>query len=282
MSLDAYNGPPSEAWQEETKRRVAIHPVLGNSTALLEWTFEAWNAVWGTQVGCGTLSVPFRNLNPRAQIVGDFFESVLALRLSQLGTWRRGSSKQKDLVFTGDTSGRFDFEIKTSGQRTGKIYGNRSYAQPGEDGIVESQSRKGRSGYYLCVNFWEESIYRIRVGWIDAHDWTPQNSPTGQMAGLKDHVYQHKLLSVQGDYYFSAPLVTVDGLGEKTCDELSLCGVRCISELLERMSSQFTDPESIRTTLFASGVRNSTARRAARALAESSYFDEAARRWSLR
>ena len=148
----SYSGPPTSDWIDITKQLVEAHPVLG-SEELLPWICQAWQAVWATTVGCADLSLPFVDLSPRAQIVGDFFESILAYLLSQVGPWRRGTSKEKDLVYTGAdfTSGELDFEIKTSGQATGKIYGNRSYAQPGSDGTIDSAARKQRSGYYLCI-----------------------------------------------------------------------------------------------------------------------------------
>lgn len=275
MSKDGYIGEPSELWRAETKRRIGLHPVLGKSEDLLRWIDEAWCAVWGTKVGDGTLSVPFYELEPRAQIVGDFFESVLALRLSQVGTWRRGSSKEKDLIFTGNDTGESDFEIKTSGQVTGRIYGNRSYAQPGEDGTVDSQSRKKRSGYYLCVNFWEQSIYQVRVGWLDAEDWEPQKSPTGQMAGLKDYVYKFKLLLVPGNYFLSTPIRVLDGLGETTCAELDNACLKTVEDILKAIPNWHI-PSKMGTALEAVGVSRRSANRIESALIRNAYLIHAA------
>jgi hypothetical protein len=240
-----YTGIPNQKWLKTTYQLVSQHPILGSKN-LLHAIDSSWAAVWNTSIGQEDLVIRFRDLSPRAQIVGDFFENVLALQLSRSGAWRRGSSKEKDLVFLGTcrTSGEFDFEIKTSGQATGKIYGNRSYAQPGENGAIDSDARKKRSGYYLCVNFWKDAIYRIRVGWIDPGDWEPQKSPTGQMAGLKEHVYRYKLINVPGPYYLEAPVFVLNGIGGKSINELLLHKIARIGDLIGLLDVTGTLPSA--------------------------------------
>jgi hypothetical protein len=232
MTKSPYDGKPDAKWKKITEELIKKHPVLGDRDLLLQHIKRAWHALWSTTVGTGELAIPLKELAPRAQIVGDFFENLLSKDLGSLGGWRRGSSKEKDVVQTKPEEGSdFDFEIKTSGQASGKIYGNRSYAQEGKDGTIDSPSRKKRSGYYLCVNFTGHTIYRVRVGWIDAEDWSPQKSGTGQAASLKDYVYDYKLVDVFGAYLGDAPLYAVlDGIGAKT---LGSCEVKTLGNVIE-------------------------------------------------
>ena len=46
-------------------------------------------------------------------------------------------------------------------------------------------AKKEKSGFYITVNFFNQTLTLMRFGWIDADDWDPQEAPTGQMAGLK-------------------------------------------------------------------------------------------------
>jgi ScaI restriction endonuclease len=67
-----------------------------------------------------------------------------------------------------------------------QIFGNRSYAQEQASG----STGKGKSGYYLTVNFQnfkiagadQPSITQVRFGWLDHTDWIGQASATGQQA----------------------------------------------------------------------------------------------------
>ena len=69
-----------------------------------------------------------------------------------------------------------------------------------------------KSGYYITVNFFKQSLLLIRFGWIDAEDSIPQKSPTGQMAGLPDAVYQNKLTPIAGEYRLKAPVQLLPGI----------------------------------------------------------------------
>ena len=282
---DYYKGRPPEDWLRITRKLVSRHPLFSDRALLLDCIHQTWDALWATQVGSGDLVVSLAELSPRAQIVGDFFENLLAIQLSRIGPWRRGSSKEKDLIFVGNApKGKYDFEIKTSGQATGKIYGNRSYAQPDEEGNLESPSRKKRSGYYLCINFWSTTIYSIRVGWIDPEDWEPQRSPTGQMAGLKDYVYDYKLVPIPGEFYLQAPLFVLSGVGAKTVEGLNSLGVKEVGDLVRRVALRVADTDAIpgvkefTKALVDIGLEARTASRLARSLKRCDYFRSA---WKL-
>jgi hypothetical protein len=90
---------------------------------------------------------------------------------------------------------RYSVEIKTSSDPK-QVFGNRSYAQPSA-----AVGKKGKSGYYLTVNFQEftatithPQVLRISFGWLDHSDWIPQAAPTGQRAHINPAARQFKLV----------------------------------------------------------------------------------------
>ena len=110
-----------------------------------------------------------------------------------------------------------------------RVYGNRSYGQQLQNLQL---AKKEKSGYYITVNFFKQTLLLVRFGWIDATDWRPQASPTGQMAGLPDDVYRFKLVNLRGRYQLFAPLRILPGIGPKTAGELADRGIRTIDDLL--------------------------------------------------
>ncbi len=93
-------------------------------------------------------------------------------------------------------------------------------------------TKKEKSGFYITINFFKQTLMLIRFGWIDADDWKPQASPTGQMAGLPDDVYQFKLVPIVGDYRLLAPVMVLPGIGSKTAVELATLGIETVGDLL--------------------------------------------------
>lgn len=211
-----YQGDPNPAWKVVTNKLISEHPLFNNEETLLKHIFNAWQIVWDTKIGNEKINIKLVDTKPRAQIIGEFFETIFAILLSEEKNWRRGNQKEKDIVFLDESKSFFDFEIKTSGQSGGKIFGNRSYAQPDQQGKMDSDTRKGKSGYYLCINFFENHIYKIRIGWIDSKDWKAQISSTGQMAGLKDYVYDHKLIELYHHSMLKASPRVLPGVGDKS------------------------------------------------------------------
>jgi hypothetical protein len=75
--------------------------------------------------------------------------------------------------------------------------------------MTESEGKKGKSGYYIAVNFdrWPEidvtptkvqirpKLRRVRFGWIDHSDWLAQASATGQQSSLPAIVENLQLLT---------------------------------------------------------------------------------------
>ena len=72
----------------------------------------------------------------------------------------------------------------------------------------------------------------IRFGWIDAEDWDPQEAPTGQMAGLKQVVYDSKLISIPGSYRQQSPILLLDGVGPATAALFAELGIRTVGDFL--------------------------------------------------
>ncbi len=206
---------------------------------ILEIASTAWGKVWETTVGSGDVAVRLKDLRVPATVIGYFFEVLFARELSLRfpNEWRGNESgDDKDLVNLKDI--RLSIEIKSSGQRGFRVYGNRSYGQEVKN---QQQVKKEKSGYYITVNFYDRILTLIRFGWIDATDWKSQTSPTGQMAGLADTVYAHKLIPIPGEYQLDAPVELLDGVGDKTSALFREVGIKTIRDLLD-CSVPITDP----------------------------------------
>ena len=61
--------------------------------------------------------------------------------------------------------------------------------------------RKGKSGYYLAINFEkfaddrkEPALVQIRFGWLDHTDWLAQKAATGQQARVSPAADRFKLV----------------------------------------------------------------------------------------
>lgn len=210
-----------ENWQEITAELIAKHPL--GSKEILEVVQITLARVWGSVIGDAEFNMPIGDIDPPASLVGQLFEKLFSFELARRypGVWRGGSASEKDLHFT--TNPEFSVEMKTSGQLGNKIYGNRSYAQ-----AAAGASKKTKSGYYICVNFYRKSLALVRFGWLDESDWIPQASDTGQMAGLAAETYKHKIPAITGDYLVQAPVQTLDGVGLRTADILNKLGITSI------------------------------------------------------
>lgn len=120
-------------------------------------------------------------------------------------------------------------EMKASGQLGYKVFGNRSYGQVLANA---GAAKKDKSGYYITVNFFGQSLTLLRFGWIDSTDWQAQASATGQMAGLSAEVYNYKLVPIVGKYMLNGPVQLLGGVGAKAARELSEVGIHTIAELV--------------------------------------------------
>jgi hypothetical protein len=220
-------------WLDVTRELIAEHPL--RLAELKESCLAVWDRLWRTTVGEPPLSVNLAALEVPASVVGYFFEVLLARELATRcpEVWRGNQSKEeKDLVCL--PTPRASIEIKTSGQLGDKVYGNRSHGQKAEN---ESLVKKEKSGYYLTVNFFGQTLTLIRFGWIDSDDWVPQGAPTGQMAALKPAVYQYKLIVIPGAYRRYGPVRLLAGVGPKAAAELAGCGIRTIGDFIDKQGA---------------------------------------------
>lgn len=166
MTTNPNSGNPESTWLGITRRLVGNHPL--KSATLLEAVLTTWSTLWQTTVGAGPLLVKLADLRVPATIVGYFFEDLLARELerSHRKIWRGTQSKdEKDLVYIPNPA--LSVEIKTSGQAGFKVYGNRSYGQRTRRDLL---AKKEKSGFYITVNFFGQTMSLIRFGWIDADD----------------------------------------------------------------------------------------------------------------
>lgn len=223
-----YDNQPESAWRGITEKLLEAHPL--KLPELLDAAQTAWALVWQTTVGAEGVAVRLADLRVPAMIVGYFFEVLFARELQRRSPthWRGNQSKdEKDVVYIPDPG--LSIEVKASGQCGFKIYGNRSYGQKSENALL---AKKEKSGFYITVNFFNQSLTLIRFGWIDADDWDPQEAPTGQMAGLKPSVYEGKLIEIDGAYRQHAPVLLLDGVGETTAAKFAEVGINTIGDLI--------------------------------------------------
>lgn len=223
-----YAEKPISDWSAVTDRLLEEHPLKPQQ--ILDASLSAWSRLWKTRVGDVELGVPFEDVDPPATVIGYFFEKLVAKELEARlpNAWRGGRGSEKDLhcIPSPDKS----VEMKSSGQLGSKIFGNRSYGQQVENADA---AKKDKSGYYITVNFYGKTLTLIRFGWIDASDWKAQSSATGQMAGLGEEVYTHKLRVIRGKYMLNSPIKKlVKGVGDKAADALNEEGVFTIAGLL--------------------------------------------------
>jgi hypothetical protein len=227
MTSSPYFGKPESSWLTVTKQLITKHPL--KRQLILEAALTAWGTLWQTTVGAGRLAVKLADLRVPATVVGYFFEILLARELERRDPrWRGSQSKdEKDLVYLPDPS--LSVEIKTSGQAGFKVFGNRSYGQKAASDLLV---KKEKSGFYITANFFGQVLTLIRFGWIDADDWDPQEAPTGQMAGLKQAVYDYKLLPIPGTYRQQTPVLLLDGVGPATEKQFAELGINTVGDLL--------------------------------------------------
>jgi len=223
-----YLGRPVSAWAKITQKLLALHPLTPD--LILEVAVASWDALWSTRVGAGQTAISLNELSVPATVVGYFFEVLFAKEMERRfpAKWRGcQQGGEKDLVYLPDPDD--SVEIKASGQLGLKVFGNRSYGQKVQN---QALAKKEKSGFYITVNFFKTSLTLIRFGWIDASDWKPQASPTGQMAGLSDDVYRYKLVPISGSYELQAPVGILPGIGFKMAADLAVKGITTVGDFL--------------------------------------------------
>lgn len=228
MTNRPYFGKPVSDWRRVTQRLVKNHPL--ELEELRDAALTAWQTLWKTKIGSKATSLRLTEITLPATITGYFFEVLLGAELSRRfpEAWKRGESKrEKDLVYV--PRPEYSVEVKTSGQFGFKVFGNRSYGQKQAN---QSDAKKEKSGYYLTVNFFGQVLTLMRFGWIDADDWDPQQAPTGQMAGLRPTIYEHKLIPIPGEYRRLAPIGLLHGVGLSAVQQFNNLGIQTVGDLL--------------------------------------------------
>lgn len=194
-----YHGLDESEWPHRTRELIDAHPI--NAEELVEVVLLSWEAIFSSRIGPQEVKVG-EHLFPKPQIMGFFLHELIALEFEARypEDWRGDkTAEDKDLVYVPDLE--FSVEIKTSSSKN-RIFGNRSYAQKSE-ASEDNPAKKGKSGYYLAVNFEkfsstvrEPQIRLVRFGWLDSDDWIGQKAATGQQARLQPSVERAKLLTL--------------------------------------------------------------------------------------
>lgn len=233
MKQSPYENLDEEKSKLKTKELISSFPIKMDE--LKDIILNSWSILWQTRVGNESTGFPLINSSPTAQIVGSFLEKLAALELARRypTLWKPGEGSQKDFHCIGDES--FSFEMKSSGQLGYKIFGNRSYGQSDDQ---RKYAKKDRSGFYLTVNFYQQTITLIRFGWIDSYDWQSQAASSGQAAVLSDHVYKNKMIELRGKYQLASPVELVNGVGGKS---LILLHEKKIYSVLDLLTSNSED-----------------------------------------
>jgi hypothetical protein len=229
MTTSPYFNLPTTQWADKTQDLIKKHSLSVKD--IQDIAISAWDILWQTKIGDGLANITLKELDLPATVIGYFFEKLFAYKLNQKypNNWRGSLSKEdKDIVCIANSD--FSIEIKTSGQDGTKIYGNRSYGKASKN---QSLVKKEKSGYYITVNFYQNILTLIRFGWIDGDDWIAQGSESGQMAGLKQEVYDNKLFAIYGEYLLKSPLFILQGVGNKTLENLEQQGITTILDVLQ-------------------------------------------------
>ena len=188
-----YSGLSASHWLRVTQEIVEKHPL--STEEIVDAVLDSWQSILDSRLGTKGFRIG-KDIFPKPQIMGFLLHELIPLELAAKhpNSWRGDTSaSDKDLVYIPDDS--FSIEVKTS-SAPNRIFGNRSYAQG------TSKGKKGKSGYYLAVNFEKfstsknPSIRLIRFGWIDSSDWIGQEAATGQQSRLSLDVENYKLLQL--------------------------------------------------------------------------------------
>jgi hypothetical protein len=188
-----YLGLSVNEWLRVTQEIVERHPLSVDE--IVDAVLASWQSIFNSRLGTKGFQIG-KDIFPKPQIMGFLLHELIPLELAanHPNSWRGDTSaSDKDLVYIPDDS--FSVEVKTSSDPN-HIYGNRSYAQG------SSKSKKGKSGYYLAVNFEKfssttnPSVRLIRFGWLDSSDWIGQKAATGQQSRLSSDVENTKLLQL--------------------------------------------------------------------------------------
>ena len=173
--MNPYANKNLDLWSAITQKLVDEHPL---TPYIVELCLKSWQSILNGKINT-YLNLLIKEMRISPQAIGALLHDVIPEYIEKnIKGFRKGiEKKEKDIVCEYDDS--LSLELKTSSRKS--IYGNRSYAK--------SNSGKGKSGYYLTINFEkisvrEPKILLIQMGWLDHSDWRGQKSETGQQASL--------------------------------------------------------------------------------------------------
>ena len=215
---------PLEEWKEITENLIADYPL--EQEELLEIALISWRRILGSEIG---EKIKIHEVELPSTVVGYFFQKLFSHELSSRypDTWQGETHKaDKDLVNIKNSF--FSTEMKASGQMGYSVFGNRSYNQE----VNNTGSSKDKSGYYITLNFYGQTINLLRLGWVDQDDWIPQGAQSGQAAILKPEVYSHKLITINGDYRHESPIQLLSGVGPKAANIYNEQGIYTFLDLI--------------------------------------------------
>jgi hypothetical protein len=222
MSISPYSGKPISKWEDITKKLVQEFPLSLNE--ILNISLVSWSKIWDTKVGN---KIELKEVDLPATVIGYFFQKMFTYELINRypKEWRGEREKSdKDIVYLPDS--KFSVEMKSSGQLSYFVYGNRSYCQKSDT------ASKAKSGYYITVNFYRQTLTLIRLGWIDQDDWNCQDAESGQAATLPHEVYKHKFISINGKYQLESPVGLLYNVGKRTIEILKEKNIKTFKDIL--------------------------------------------------
>lgn len=230
MVESPYAGVPTDQWDRVTQSLIEGYPLRLDE--IREIAQIAWDRLWSSTIG-GRIKLDEVVLP--ATVVGYFFQKLFAHELSARypDTWR-GEQEKSDKDLVNLRNSLFSTEMKASGQIGYSLFGNRSYNQQTQN---DTTSSKGKSGFYITVNFVGNIITLLRLGWIDQEDWVPQGAETGQAAVLKNEVYKYKLVEIPGLYRLQGPVQLLNGVGKQGAAKLKYHGIDTISDIINYRGS---------------------------------------------
>jgi len=211
---DPFVEEKKEDWRQIRDDLISEHPL--SLEEIKSTVLTSFKKLLDTKIGDPSDNLKIiKDVSISNQVMGAFLETIILNEFKKLDdSWRQGSSAEKDMIYEDDEI--YSTEIKTSGQCTTEIFGNRSYSHD------STSAKKSKSGYYITINFHNANLFLIRFGWIDHRDWSGQDAPTGQAATLSKDIYKYKLKVINDEYIVdNAPLDLLYGIGPKTLENVN-------------------------------------------------------------
>lgn len=196
-----------EEYIRVTEELIDKHPLKDE---LIKLCFEAWNIVNNIEIDILDEKLKLRDINSEGSLYGGLIDKVLSKLIVKIysDNWRMNSNKSdKDVVNINNDE--LSIEIKSGGQKICKIFGNASYNNKERN---KELIKKSIEGYYVTLNYWNDTLYLIRFGWLDEEDWKPQEKKSGQQSKIRPTAYQLKLDILYGDYLLNTPCNVINGI----------------------------------------------------------------------